>query len=76
MSRKENEIYCNRCGKLICREDRRDYTSFLTVTKEWGYFSCKKDGIRQSFDLCEPCYDSLTEDFAIPPKTQRMTELI
>lgn len=76
MSRKENNIYCNRCGKLICAQDQRDKTSFLTLTKEWGYFSDHKDGIRHCFDLCEPCYDALAESFAIPPEEQRITELL
>ena len=44
MSRKDQKIYCNCCGKVICMLSEKDHTSFLTVEKEWGYFSDKKDG--------------------------------
>lgn len=76
MSRKENDIYCNRCGKKICAQEGRDYASYLAVSKEWGYFSDKKDGTRHCFDLCEECYDKLVEQFIIPPEKQRVTELL
>ena len=42
MSRKDQKIYCNCCGKMICLLSEKDRTSFLTVEKEWGYFSDKK----------------------------------
>ena len=43
MSRKDQKIYCNCCGKMICLLSEKDRTSFLTVEKG-GVFSDKKDG--------------------------------
>lgn len=60
----------------ICAQEGRDYASYLAVSKEWGYFSDKKDGTRHCFDLCEECYDKLVEQFVIPPEKQRVTELL
>lgn len=76
MSRKDNAIYCNRCGRLICPEELKDKTSFLLIRKEWGYFSDKKDGKIHSMDICEPCYEALAESFAIPPDVRQKTELL
>ena len=44
MSRKDQKIYCNCCGKMICLLSEKDRTSFLTVEKEWGIFPIKKTG--------------------------------
>ena len=52
------KIECNQCGAKaeaaggLVRED------FISVDKQWGYFS-KKDLEIHSFDLCENCYDRL-----------------
>ena len=43
MSRKDQKIYCNCCGKMICLLSEKDRTSFLTVGRS-GVFSDKKDG--------------------------------
>lgn len=76
MSRKENAIYCNCCGRLICQEEERDKTSFLTIKKEWGYFSDKKDGTVHSMEICEECYERLAESFVIPPEIKQITEFM
>ena len=76
MSRVTDKIYCNRCGKLICTEDKKEQTSFLTIQKEWGYFSEEKDGLIHKMDICEPCYEVLIQEFAIPPEQRKKTELI
>ncbi len=57
----KDEAFCNCCGRKILGED------FLEVEKSWGYFS-SKDGVNESFELCEKCYDSFVELFKIPPK--------
>ena len=44
MSRKDQKIYCNCCGKMICLLSEKDRTSFLTVEKEWVFFPIKKTG--------------------------------
>ena len=59
-----DKIICNQCGqeipviKGVARED------YLSVEKQWGYFS-KKDGQTDTFDLCEDCYDKLAASFKI-----------
>jgi hypothetical protein len=45
------------------------------IKKEWGYFSLK-DGRRDSFTLCEACYDRIVGQFVIPVKEEEMTELL
>ena len=76
MSRKGNVIYCNNCGGRNCTEEQKMKASFLTISKEWGYFSNRKDGTVHSMDICEACYDLLVESFAIPPVTEEITEYL
>ena len=76
MSRKNQNIYCNCCGRIICQEKEKTKTSFLTIEKEWGYFSDKKDGSVHRMDLCEPCYDAFVKSFVIPPDQKQMTEFV
>lgn len=61
---KIEKVFCNCCGKELSRD-----TDYLSVEKQWGYHS-NKDGVCQSFDLCEECVDRLTSEFAIPPQTE------
>ena len=58
-----SRIVCNGCGKEISQ----DSTDYFHGEKTWGYFS-EKDGRQDSFDLCEACYDKLTEHFVIKLK--------
>ena len=37
---------------MICLLSEKNRTSFLTVEKEWGYFSDKKDGRIHRMDIC------------------------
>lgn len=76
MSRMSGIIYCNRCGARICSEAQRDKVSFLTVKKEWGYFSDDKDGEVHSMDFCESCYDALVQELAIAPQIEYITEFV
>lgn len=76
MSRKNNLIYCNRCGNMICPCEKQNETSFLTIEKKWGYFSDGKDGEIHSMDLCEPCYGKLVQDFVIAPEIRPVTEYL
>lgn len=73
--KKDNITYCNMCGTIICRENEIPEKEGLHVEKHWGYFS-EKDGEIHSFDLCEKCYDKLTEDFLFPPLKTEETVLI
>lgn len=54
------EIICDCCKKSI-DPDKND---FIHIEKEWGYFS-HKDGEKQEVDLCENCWDKITETFKI-----------
>lgn len=76
MSRMSGNIYCNHCGAIICSESQRDKVSFLTVKKEWGYFSEEKDGEVHSMDFCEPCYDAFVQELAIAPQIEHITEFV
>ncbi len=73
--RRENEIYCNRCKKQIKSRSGIAQEGLFHAETDWGYFS-EKDGERHSFDLCEDCYDEITEAFAIPVERVRLTELL
>ena len=68
-------IYCNKCGKVICKAEDIEKADYLKIEKSWGYFS-NKDGIRQKMNICEECYDNLTAGFQIPPETEENTELL
>ena len=63
-------------GSPICTEKEAGKSSFLTICKEWGYFSERKDGTVHRMDLCEPCYDAWVRTFAIAPEVEQKTELI
>lgn len=76
MSRKEGMIYCNCCGGNICPEKEKGTTSFLTIEKEWGYFSEKKDGMVHRMDICEKCYEKMIQSFIIPPDKKHITEYL
>lgn len=76
MSRKNKKIYCNCCGNMICTEAEKERTSYLAIEKDWGYFSNQKDGKKQKFDICEPCYEKLVQSFVIPPDEKNITEYI
>ncbi len=54
----------------------KDHTSFLTVEKEWGYFSDKKDGRIHRMDICESCYEKMVGKFVIPPEEEQVTEFV
>lgn len=60
------KVYCNKCGKLIFDHDTKKKSDYLSLTKEWGYFS-NKDMEIHNFDLCEACYDAFIESFKYPP---------
>ena len=47
----------------------------LEVRQVWEYMS-GKDGRMDSFDLCEECYDRMTEQFCIPPTKTEAVELV
>lgn len=72
---KLKKIVCNGCG---CEADvvndvvKKD---FLSVRKDWGYFS-KRDGETDCWDLCEKCYDKFVSSFKIEIEVSDTTELM
>lgn len=68
-------VRCNRCGKELKIENEIVTEDYLSVEKEWGYFS-EQDGEVHSFDLCESCYHTLIQGFVIPVTKKNQSELI
>ncbi|MCI9142501.1 MAG: hypothetical protein HFH87_07750 [Lachnospiraceae bacterium] len=73
--RKLIQVVCNKCGRALKVENGylREYC--FAADTVFGYFS-RKDGMRHHFDLCEDCYDSLTEQFNVPVEETEALELL
>lgn len=77
-SSKEQELeqlICNKCGKKIALQREIPREGVFQVRYAWGYMS-EKDGMEDSFDLCEQCYDELTRSFQIPITRKEVTEYL
>ena len=76
-NRQENllaEVYCNCCGKKMKVENGFLREGSFHVEYNFGYFS-DKDGMKHVWDLCEACYDEMTERFCIKPEESESLEL-
>ncbi len=73
--RKENEQYCNGCGRQISNGQGPARENVLEVEQTWGYFS-KKDGEVHRFCLCESCYDRIRRGFALPVEVEQLQEYL
>ena len=71
---KLTKIVCNQCGDETDAAGGLVRADFITVEKQWGYFS-GKDLEVHSFDLCEKCYDRLRAGFKVPVEIRRQTEV-
>ena len=60
-----DRIICNGCGKVIAVNRGMPMEGVFSVRQVWEYMS-GKDGEIDRFDLCEECYDKMTEQFRIP----------
>jgi len=69
------EVCCNCCGKKMKVENGFLREGSFHVEYNFGYFS-NKDGMRHIWDLCEVCYDKLTQSFAIPVEESENRELL
>lgn len=69
------QAVCNKCGRALKVEDGYLKEGCFSAEAAFGYFS-RKDGIVQSFDLCEDCYDQLVSQFAVPPEEREGAELL
>lgn len=63
-----DNIFCNKCGEQIAGD-------YLSVNKEWGYFSDKDTEIHR-FAMCEKCYDEMIKTFATPPIQELKKEVM
>lgn len=73
--RKNNEVYCNKCSKLIKSNEDILQEDVLQIEKVWGYFS-GRDGEKHTFDLCENCYENMINEFQIPVEISEESLLI
>ena len=55
-----SRVICNGCGQEISL----DCAEHFHGEKTWGYFS-GQDGRKDSFDLCEACYQKMIAGFAV-----------
>jgi len=69
------QIFCNKCGKEMLLHGEIPGEGVFQVRFVWGYMS-EKDGMQDTFDLCEECYDKLTETFEIPVTRTEVTEYL
>ena len=68
------KIVCNRCGKETFTQRGLLKEDFVSIDKNWGYFS-DKDGEIHRIDLCESCYDEFCKSFKIQPTIEQNNEL-
>lgn len=73
--RAEKQLFCNKCGKKFIEENGLIREDYVMITKSWGYFS-EKDGRRDTFCLCEKCYDEITSAFVLPVLQEELTEFV
>ena len=73
--KKENKIFCNKCGKELKQQEDMIREGYFSADVIFGYFS-NKDGLRHRWDLCENCYDELTDSFQIPVEENEESELV
>ena len=70
-----NDIRCKVCGRRLRCENGILMEDAFEAVKEWGFFS-KKDLVCHKFVMCENCYDSMIEKFAIPVKVFHKNEVM
>lgn len=73
--KRENKIFCNKCGKELKQQENMIREGYFSADVIFGYFS-NKDGLRHRWDLCENCYDELTDSFQIPVEENEESELV
>lgn len=68
-------VICNCCGKKMVVEGGVVREGNISIKQVWDFFS-EKDGEIHCFDLCEECYDSMVNQFAIEPEVEEQVEFI
>lgn len=69
------KVICNGCGEETLAENYIIKKDFLSVKKDWGYFS-ERDGETDQWDLCERCYEKVVDSFRIHMNISDTTELM
>ena len=69
------KVVCNCCRKNLLVENGFLKEECIHVEHNFGFFGTK-DGLSHRFDLCEDCYQKITEDFAIPAEEWERKELL
>lgn len=72
--KRENNIFCNCCGREMKKAGDMFLEDFLHISKDWGYFS-EKDGCTQEADICEQCLSDWMKTFQYAPDCRERTEL-
>ena len=73
--KKMTHVVCNCCGKEILVEKEIVKEGVFYGRICWGYFS-KCDGLEDSFELCEECYDKMIEGFLLPIERKSIREYL
>ena len=68
-------VKCNKCGSIICSGRKFNNKEYLSINKEWGFFS-NKDCQIHSFNICEDCYDEMIKEFLIPIDISEKIEVL
>lgn len=69
------EVVCNMCQKHLTVEQGILKEGCCSIEQHFGYFSTR-DGQTEKFDLCEACYDTVTNALKIPIEIVEINELL
>lgn len=70
-----SRVICNQCGREL-KVERGVIREGVFHGQTCFGFESRKDGTRQTFDLCEDCYYQLCRKFLIPVEEEDLTELL
>lgn len=68
-------LICNCCGRRLVVEEGIVREGVISIDHAWDYFS-EKDGEIHHFDLCEACYDEITNQFKVEVETEEQKEML
>ena len=69
------EVVCNCWRKKLLVENGFLKEECIHLEHDFGFFGTK-DGLSNRFDLCEDCYQKITEEFSIPVEEWERKELL
>ena len=68
-------VICKDCGKKMAVKNGIVREGVLMIDHAWDYFS-EKDGEVHHLDICEECYDNLTQSLRLPVEIEETAEFI